>query len=559
MAPILCDLCRDIVFSQANARTEGEETININSWDPLDELTQLDALLARLTIKREELKGKINRIYSPIIRQLPPDVMSIIFEFCLLDFTKFYRSPSRSDLCIPLTLGAVCKYWREIAWSTPSLWSSLIVDVSRTSHPTIAQEWLARSGQLPLSIRIISKPHIFFTPVHRVAELADITNQYSTRWSHFELCLPQSHYRYFHPSDNHAPILKTIRFHNYSDVDVAPEHNTDFHLTCPRLQRAFLSQLQMNRIHIQWDNLTHLYLHQIRMADCLFILRKTPRLVFCSFSSWYGFGVSPPVAPTLTSLRCLRVKITDSSAQGFFEYLICPQLEELSLSSTGNFAAPPGLISSHISRPACSLRSFSITDTFIPGSGGLVIGDIVTLLTLMPSLKKLSITLLCKSSPPGYFDSWNILQVLAKVLSSQSTGLPQGFLPNLESLEYTGKLCLRPGNYADLYSFPPINNVILPLRVFKLDLDLYPATRIPANAISFFLGLVEQGLTVNVLSKSEDLLQSSIKYYGHREECLRRDWVDDLDLTLMSWFLCRDSLCIQSQRWYMYAKVIMIM
>ena len=46
----------------------------------------------------------------------------------------------------------------------------------------LAQEWLARSGRLPLSIRIISTFNN-----KTVTALADIINQYSARWSDLEL------------------------------------------------------------------------------------------------------------------------------------------------------------------------------------------------------------------------------------------------------------------------------------------------------------------------------------------------------------------------------------
>ena len=113
MAPAFCNRCGD-------AFEEG--------CDPKDELAELDALLERLRLKRHDLTRKINRFHSPIIRQLPPDVMSTIFEFCLPDFAdhQVYPYPTE-DLSIPLSLGAICSYWRDIAWSTPSLWSSLVV------------------------------------------------------------------------------------------------------------------------------------------------------------------------------------------------------------------------------------------------------------------------------------------------------------------------------------------------------------------------------------------------------------------------------------------------
>jgi hypothetical protein len=112
----------------------------------------------------------------------------------------------------------------------------------------------------------------------------------------------------------------------------------------------------------------------------------------------------------------------------------------------------------------------------------------------------MSDNLYARESYPG-----NILQLVAKVLSSQSTNL----LPNLEVLIYTGELRLGPGYYADLYPLPPADNAVHgPLRLLKL--DLYPATRIPKKIISYFLSLVERGVNVNVLSRSQDITQSSI-------------------------------------------------
>ena len=143
--PTFCSHCRDAVEK---------------GCDPWNELHAIDALSERLKLKGYDLKRKINQLHSLVIRQLAPDVMSTIFEFCLPDFTDNKRSPYTENLSTPLSLGAICSHWREIAWSTPSLWSSLVIRVPSNldSHMTtgIAQEWLGRSGQLPLSIRIFS-------------------------------------------------------------------------------------------------------------------------------------------------------------------------------------------------------------------------------------------------------------------------------------------------------------------------------------------------------------------------------------------------------------------
>ena len=504
MAPTFCNRCGDAI----------EEGCDL--WD---ELAELEALLERLRLKRYDLKRRINRLHSPIVRQLPADVMSIIFEFCLPDFTDQLLPFTEEDLSFPLSLGAICSYWRDIAWSRPCLWSSLVVRVpsQRDSHVVtgIAQEWLARSGQLPLTIRISSEYYIETVPA-----LADIINQFSTRWTDLDLYIPDCYYQCFHATDNHAPILKSIRFDCLPRSPHAPM-NVNLQLTCPRLERASLTCFPMGGTSIHWDNLTHLTLHFMSINDSFLILRKTPRLVFCKISGYCPRYRDQSIgAPVLTSLKSLQLLIS-SFAEEFLNNIIAPHLEEFSLPYYCNPSME--VVTSFLRRSACSLRSFSITFPpyfHIEGS--------MNLLRSMPSLNSLSILSIMTD-----FDPRNILQLVAKVLSSQSTSLQQGFLPNLKILKYTGKLYLRPGNYSDLYSLPPVDNAVHgPLHLHKL--DLHPITRIPENMISYLSSLVERGVTVNVSSGSEDILQSSIDYYRCRKDSSSRDWTDNMDSSLFS-------------------------
>ena len=479
---------------------------------------ELDALLE---LKRYDLKRMINRLHSPIVRHLPPDVTSIIFEFCLPDFTDHQLYPSsKEEHSIPLALGAICSYWREIAWSTPRLWSSLVVRVPRKhdSHIAtgIAQEWLARSGQLPLSIRIVSTSYN-----DAISALADIINQYSTRWSHLDFYMPLQYYQHFHANDNHAPILKSIRFYG---AECATDLN--FQLTCPRLDRASLSYFHVQGTNIQWDNLIHLTLHSMSINDSFLILHKTPRLVFCKVSGYCEPYKGPSLgALVLTSLKSLQLLIVNF-AEDFLKYLIAPHLEEFSLPNYYNPST--GVITSFLQRSACSLLSLSmIFSTFPPYFEGFM-----DLLQSIPSLNKLSIRSITTTTrdfediTPEDYDPRNILQLVAKVLSSQSTSLQQGFLPNLKIMEYTGMLNHRPGKYDDLYSLLPTGDAVHgPLHLVKL--DIYPETRMSKNMVSYLSSLVERGITVNVLSRSKDIFQSSIDFYS-------RDWTDNFDSSLFS-------------------------
>jgi hypothetical protein len=528
MASAFCNRCDDPV-------EEG--------WDPLDELAELDALSGvsePLMLKRYDLKRKINHFHSPIVSQLPPDVMSTIFEFCLPDFADHQPSltvyPEEDPFIvpsIPLSLGAICSYWREIAWSTPSLWSSLVVrvPVKLNSHrvTSIAEEWLARSGQLPLSIRIFSKPNSNTVTV--VSALADIINRYSTRWYDLDLRVPEYYFRCFHATDNHAPILKFIRFRCSESTRTI---YLDFQLTCPRLERASFLFFPVDGTNIQWDNLTHLTLRVRYIEDSFLILRKTPQLVFCNVSEYLGYRPITPIALiSLNSLRTLRLPIMDLA--GFFlDNIIAPHLEELSLPHNYSLALMED-ITSFLRRSACSLHSFSILFSNFPP----YTESFMNLLQSMPLLNTLSLISVTTDSDfedittPEDYDPRNILRLVAEILSSQNTSHQQGFLPNLKTLEYTGRFNLRPGNYSDLYSLPPADAVHGPFHLLKL--ELHPATRIPENMISYISSLVERGVTVKVLSDSKDILQSSIDYYRCRKESLCRDWADNLDSSIFSW------------------------
>ena len=513
-APTFCDRCGGAV----------EEVCKL--WD---EHAELDALSERLSLKRYDLKRKFNRLQSPINHRLPPDIISTIFEFCLRDFTDHQVSPyTEEDLSIPLSLGAICSYWRDIAWSTPTLWSSLVIRVTRKHDSLttdIAEEWLARSGQLPLTIRISSRKYI-----NTVSALANIINQYSSRWFDLDLYIPDHYYKYFHATNNHAPLLKSIRFHCPSNK----LKNLNFRLTCPRLERASLSNFPVDGTNIQWDNLTHLTLDSISIIDSFRILRKAPRLVFCNYlgfcTSIEGRSIGAPVFASLRSLQLPRA----GSAEGFLNSLIAPHLEELSLPDYSITSMET--ITSFLRRSACSLRSFS---TLLSGLPPYFEG-FMNLLQSMPSLNTLSIksvTTIARpfdiATTPEDYDPRNILQLVDRVLSSQSTSLQQGFLPNLKILEYTGKLHLRPGNYDERYSLPPADNSVhVPLHLLKLNIP--PATRLPKDMVSYLSSLVERGVTVNVLNDSEDIFQSSIDYYRRRKDFLCRDWIDDFESSFFS-------------------------
>lgn len=93
----------------------------------------------------------------------PTEILSRIFE-CCIDWLQLHEPP----LGLPPSLTATCQRWREVAFSSPRLWSSIYVDFDESgeteTHSLLTkqhserlflfQTWLARSKSAPLQCGI---------------------------------------------------------------------------------------------------------------------------------------------------------------------------------------------------------------------------------------------------------------------------------------------------------------------------------------------------------------------------------------------------------------------
>ncbi|THV00263.1 hypothetical protein K435DRAFT_558724, partial [Dendrothele bispora CBS 962.96] len=126
-----------------------------------EEIARLDTLLIDLRSRKEKLVSYIHKhrqLLSPI-RRLPPEIIAELFTCCL----PAAHPPTRDLSEPPLLLTLVCKQWREIAFSTPCLWSALHIYIphSRDSDENFLErrkrgikQWLERSGNLPISLSL---------------------------------------------------------------------------------------------------------------------------------------------------------------------------------------------------------------------------------------------------------------------------------------------------------------------------------------------------------------------------------------------------------------------
>ncbi|KXN87490.1 hypothetical protein AN958_08795 [Leucoagaricus sp. SymC.cos] len=83
---------------------------------------------------------------DPLINTLPPEILSKIF-LPLRQIRRYQRI-----IPFQVSLTHVCRHWRQVAISTPQLWSSITLFSSK-SFPCVS-EWLTRSGSVPLDVRL---------------------------------------------------------------------------------------------------------------------------------------------------------------------------------------------------------------------------------------------------------------------------------------------------------------------------------------------------------------------------------------------------------------------
>ncbi|KAJ7982775.1 hypothetical protein DFH06DRAFT_955897, partial [Mycena polygramma] len=108
-------------------------------------------------VAQRQLEAALKAATYPGISTLPPEIMSRIFSYCI--------SPLASSECSapPMLLLHVCRKWRAIAATTPSLWTTFEINVENFSSDLLEGlegyigRWLGRARSLPTSIALTGK------------------------------------------------------------------------------------------------------------------------------------------------------------------------------------------------------------------------------------------------------------------------------------------------------------------------------------------------------------------------------------------------------------------
>ena len=379
-------------------------------------------------------KRNINRSHSPFLRIIPPEIIATISGFANTDFSFIGRLPA----CI--LLSSVCSDWRKIVVGTPQLWSSIAIDMPPISHmpdstllrlATFIDEWLARSGQLPLYISFSVRA--VYSTTERCGPIFKILNQYSSRWQNLNISVPPTFLPFFQPDC--LPLLEQLHVTSYfTSFDYLHRYFVTFPPT-PCLNtveiRASTSSITRSPIsidlvnEIQWDTVTHVSVDFITTYSCFALLRRIPNLVHCTFHKVVDdIEDHLPESPVLSSLTYLSLHHQKSDPYQLLNNIKLPSLETLVLFHTN---IDP--VMDFLERSACSLHTLSLLNWNVQKSKELT----RLLQFLSPSLTKLAI-----SRSPGPICVTEIyLSILTQIYASQTHVAGNDFfLPHLEIFEY---------------------------------------------------------------------------------------------------------------------------
>ncbi|KAF8214092.1 hypothetical protein K438DRAFT_1706366 [Mycena galopus ATCC 62051] len=285
----------------------------------------LDEMLARL----RDLQTELDSILYPVLT-IPTEITSEIFIHCL---------PSDRDSNVvrvntaPLLLTHVCREWRNIAISLPSLWTTIgVKHAYRLSHLTdIMRTWFERAQKCPLSVSIEGllfshKPFPGFLEVFR---------QHSPQMRSLEL-----HTTSFADMDQYPLVLPLLQKLAIRLIDPNKQSIKMFN-SVPLLDDVVMRGAVPSEITLPWQQVTKFTGERFYIEDCLETIRLLPNLVQCAFSMFDGEfddedGLDVVSHPNMQHLTVFCTSDASGSAK-LLPFLTLPALQTLEILDMDNF------------------------------------------------------------------------------------------------------------------------------------------------------------------------------------------------------------------------------
>ncbi|KIL67326.1 hypothetical protein M378DRAFT_102478 [Amanita muscaria Koide BX008] len=285
-----------------------------SSWS-LSSSGYYDARLRRQQLYRKHATRHKERHFP--FHRLPLEIIAEIFVLCLPDFgvieiTECFESREPA----PLLLCKVSSSWRSLALSIPRLWNELSIEIANPKvdidlATAMVDGWIARSGELPLSLRL----HCYGWKEKEKATAmvqAHLNTffRYASRWESVDISLSGCYCSAVSlPKFDPTPLLRKFSYSTLYSVSIPFPFTS-----CPLLSSItwpFSCFVTSNRDPvIPWHQLTHIDLkHAMTTHQTLDILRTCQTLV--------EFNVEIDDHLSLDRVRSRRKPVENRSLRSF--------------------------------------------------------------------------------------------------------------------------------------------------------------------------------------------------------------------------------------------------
>ncbi|KAJ7452147.1 hypothetical protein B0H11DRAFT_2074523 [Mycena galericulata] len=294
--------------------------------------------------------------------------------------------------------------WREIAISTPWLWNSFVlsVDLGRAAEGSAVIElfkcWLSRGGGCPLTMLISCHPPRNLRPSgpYTLPEsFLDALSHSSARWQDVNLVLPFPDF-YRLQADRGLPLLRRLAIATSTDTPPSPPPPPlTLFGNAPVLDDVHLGEgFDLFKVPLPLNQLSY-FASRSRTTTAVhyfLVLQQASHLLEISFDLHglrWGYGDSTVSSPShvKSNIRSLTVHLPPIFFD-LLQWMTCPALETLTISSYMFSSMPSQSLLSFLSRPSPPLRKFVVD---FPTAVGDAILDIVQCLLAMPTLASLEI------------------------------------------------------------------------------------------------------------------------------------------------------------------------
>ncbi|KIM38268.1 hypothetical protein M413DRAFT_448001 [Hebeloma cylindrosporum] len=441
--------------------------------------------------KRRALRTTMNENHDRLIHRFPPEIAFEIFIQYGASFDK--RGDSRSH---PLYLGAVCQKWRQLAWATPELWTSLHIASSplqvNESLPQLVAQWLERSAALPLTIDFeFIVCHLVQHPADKIyPEVINHLNHHSERWREVHLKLPARHLNRLCGSFQ-GNILRTLVLSGIYDEPSNTSGLAFFGMKSkPSPTHLTLDSFRLISVDIAWNFITVASLKTIPVDECFEFLRRCPVLESLTLTSVYFYRAGVTFPMPQTRISCLHLHSLELS-----------MIDESVLSNILDSICLPALrrwVHFHCPVPwdkMLSLAKHSSLKEFRMSGGPDAYPDVPNFLHQLSSLEVLQLRFWFSSRKPP------ASELLDRLCTPASGSSP--FLPHLQYLEFALSFPLSWESIPQLFASPNRQSL-------KIKVD-YESHRGPQNltdeAAERLLEMVGKGYDLTILRNGQDLIQ----------------------------------------------------